>query len=156
MQPAPMASERAKYANQPGRRKFARPAELTRAARCTVEARRPKCPSCGKRCPPPGHEDRDEFFLSYGHRRADGEPCPGWLSEPLAPPPPLPQEVPPELIVNGQIALFYIPTPPPKPVRKRLHVKRAPVPRTITSVALPLFDWLDAENERADAQSCEQ
>lgn len=158
-----MPAERAKYANQPGRKKFARPVELVRASRSRFEERRPQCPSCGQRCPPTGHEDRDEWLVPYGHRRkVDLEPCPGWLAAPSAPPPPLPAKPAPPFptALTGrpthQLLLFPIPqsnsAPPPK--RRRVKVTCQPHVSKVPPM-IALFDVL-AGNERADTQACER
>lgn len=71
------------------RMKKARSRELDRSARCKSAKNRPLCPSCGARMPPPG-ASRDDWLLPHGHRRQDGDVCPGFKTRPtIAPPPPM-------------------------------------------------------------------
>lgn len=62
--------------------KFAAPAAFVRATRSKFAERRPRCPSCGAIMPPPD-EPREEWYLRFGHRTPDGEPCPSFSAAQL-------------------------------------------------------------------------
>ena len=60
-----------------GKRRSVDP-ELLRRARSTVEAKRPKCPTCGLHCPSKEEGGGAAWLQTFGHRCPHGEPCPGW------------------------------------------------------------------------------
>lgn len=95
--------------------KVAKPKDLMRQARSKVAERRPRCPNCQQRMPAPD-EPREYWLEPFGHRRPDGEPCPGFKAKPsLAPPPPLHKPEPERqwpATVTGptkQMVLFQVP-----------------------------------------------
>lgn len=78
-----------RFPKQPNRRKFERDRALDRAWRSKSFNARPVCPSCGQVAPAPD-KAREEWIEPHGHRRPDGEVCPGFRKAPsIAAPPPM-------------------------------------------------------------------
>ncbi len=120
-------------------------------SRSRIESRRPQCPECLQYMPAPD-KPRDFWLCAWGHRREDGQPCPGFRKAPtIAPPPPMSQRAPPRppmahagdtITVEAWRAIFDAMRVEPA---KRPRMKRERVPAPVSTVVqLQLFTSLDA------------